>query len=452
MIASRLLLPTWTCALLAAAPPGAFAQAPPVGTAPLSINARVSLASIEATLRRTVNDGKAVIGSLPTAIKGLDIRYRAEVDRLTVAGQRGELAVGLPVLLALVASDSSTWLERQALAPVIGAIEALGCGSVKVATTSFVKLATREGSLSAQVRQGAATSQGCAKDIASILGVRLDALLRETVGARVGAEIAAALGPTQLAALVSHYQDQAIARFSRPQPLPLEDTALVLDIDKTMALEAVVVLPSALHVGLQAAVSPQIVFDGAQRTGGAPGAGRGFRLPIDIVIPLRALPQGSAGAGLEMAVAGTPARLRLSRVPSNTALLRLGLLAGKEETGLVYFALRSPAGAQSTALPGAAVEGTLDELLGEAAAWLAEASNWPTAARHDAGRLAGQVAGFRRALADALARLGEIPLRPGVSFSLRQPQIRLGAGRFEDDMIRIPAELSGFAKVELAIE
>ena len=64
-----------------------------------------------------------------------------------------------------------------------------------------------------------------------------------------------------------------------PQPLPLEDTALVLDIDKTMALEAVVVLPSALHVGLQAAVSPQIVFDGAQRTGGAPGAGRGFRLP-----------------------------------------------------------------------------------------------------------------------------------------------------------------------------
>ena len=415
MIASRLLLPTWTCALLAAAPPGAFAQAPPVGTAPLSINARVSLASIEATLRRTVERRQGRHRLAADRNKGLDIRYRAEVDRLTVAGQRGELAVGLPVLLALVASDSSTWLERQALAPVIGAIEALGCGSVKVATTSFVKLATREGSLSAQVRQGAATSQGCAKDIASILGVRLDALLRETVGARVGAEIAAALGPTQLAALVSHYQDQAIARFSRPS-LPLEDTALVLDIDKTMALEAVVVLPSALHVGLQAAVSPQIVFDGAQRTGGAPGAGRGFRLPIDIVIPLRALPQGSAGAGLEMAVAGTPARLRLSRVPSNTALLRLGLLAGEGRDRPGHFALRSPAGAQSTALPGAAVEGTLDELLGEAAAWLAEASNWPTAARHDAGRLAGQVAGFRRALADALARLGEIPLRPGSPF------------------------------------
>ena len=118
-----------------------------------------------------------------------------------------------------------------------------------------------------------------------------------------------------------------------------------------------------------------------------------------------------------------PARLRLSRVPSNTALLRLGLLAGKEETGLVTLRCAARPGAQSTALPGAAVEGTLDELLGEAAAWLAEASNWPTAARHDAGQLASQVAGFRRALADALARLGEIPA-PGVSFSLRQPQIR----------------------------
>lgn len=77
------------------------------------------------------------------------------------------------------------------------------------------------------------------------------------------------------------------------------------------------------------------------------------------------------------------------------------------------------------------LDGTLDELLSEAAAWLADPASWPAEARGDSARLAQQVTMFRGALTDAMTQLDDIPLRPGLSFSLRQPQIRLGSGRYE---------------------
>ena len=133
---------------MAAAPPGALrTRRRHVGTAPLSINARLVRLLIERKpCAAPVNRRQGRHRPLPTAQRGSISAIAPRSTEFDGGGPaRRNSPWGYPCCLALIASDSSTWLERQALAHVISAIEALGCRSVKVATTSFVKLATREG-------------------------------------------------------------------------------------------------------------------------------------------------------------------------------------------------------------------------------------------------------------------------------------------------------------------
>lgn len=431
--------------MLATPSAGSSAQAAPqIDDAPLAVNARVSLRSIEDSLKRSV-DSRQAAGSRSSGIAGLEIRYRAEVPKLALAARGAELLVRVPVRLDLVAGSIASPLDRLALNTMLGAIRSAGCASMAVSTETFVSLAVHDGKLAATVRQGEARGDRCANSLAT-LGLPVNALLGNMIGAPVRTAIDSALAPERLSALVASFQAQAVERFSSPQALPLEGSALNLQIGTAMLLETVAVRPAELHVGLRAAVSPQIVLDGAPQAEGPAAGSGGFRVPIEIVIPLSAVSGARYGKALELPLPGDAGRLRLSRVSSSAGLVRLDLLKGTIDTALLYFALQEKPAAHPV------LDGTLDDLLSEAAAWLADPSRWPAEARDDSGRLAGQVATFRSALDKALARLGEIPLRRGVSFSLQQPQIRLGNGRYEKGMIRIPAELSGFATVDLAID
>lgn len=445
--------------MMAAACAVAAQGLPTVGDAPLSIRAQVSLASLQSTLRHTVKSAAPLEGrdrgTHPSGQGGYGIRYRIDVAHLRVGERDGALAIEVPVSLASSGGRKLVWLN-----PLAGvAIETRGCGPMVVNTLTHVTLAVRDGRLNASVRPGKARSAECVirrarNDLRSIgpdVNWHAHDTLRDVVAQRVIKAIAAALSPEPLADLVAGYQDQAVARFSRPFDLPLADTAIAFHIDKDIALEAVAVLPSALRIDLLAPVSPEIVFGGASPVGEARLSTGGFRVPIEIVIPLHALPPGAPGDGLEMGIPGSAAKLNLARVPAHADLVRLGVVGAQGVDSLIFFALRDGV-PEATAQEGFAVDGTLDELLRAAGAWLGEGSNWPEATRADADRLGRQVGVFRRVLQSALDRLGEIALRPGVSFSLRQPQIVLGTGRYENDMIRIPAELSGFAKVDLTID
>ena len=452
----------WTAALIMAGASEAAAQAAPaVGDAPLSISAQVSLAALQSTLRRAIGKGASLSGSdrgtHPSGQGGYGIRYRVDVGNLRVsAGDDGTLAIEVPVSLSPSGGRKLVWLS-----PLAGvAIETLGCGPMVVNTLTRVTLAVRDGRLSSSVHADDARSANCVirrkrnvlRGIGPDLTWHAHETLRETAAKRVSGAIAAALNADRLAALVSGYQEQAVARFSRPFDLPLADTALKLHIGKDISLGTVAVLPTALQIDLLAAVSPEIVFDGQPRSSTrAETPKRGFRVPIELVIPLRALPPSADGSGLEMKLPGSTAMLNLARVPAQADLVRLGVVGGQGVDSLIYFALRDDARA-SAAPAEFALDGTLDELLRQAGAWLGEASNWPEAARADAAELGRQVGDFRRVVESALGSLGDITLQPGLSFSLRQPQIMLGAGRYEKEMIRVPAELSGFAKVELTIQ
>ena len=446
--------------MMAGACPLAAQAVPAVSEAPLSISAQVSLASIQSALQRTVEAAASLTGrdrgTHASGQGGYGIRYRVDVGHLRVSEREGTLAVEVPVSLAPSGGRKLVWLSPQAGI----AVEAQGCGPMVVNTLTHVRLTARDGRLSASVRPGDARSGDCvirrkrnvSRGVGPDFNWRAHDTLREVVAQRVSDAIAAALRPDRLAALVTGYQEQAIARFSRPFDLPLADTALELRIDKDISLGAIAVLPSALRIDLLAAVSPAIVFDGRPASGAdAATPPRGFRVPIEIVIPLRALPPNAAGDGLEMTIPRSTAKLNLARVPAHPDLVRLRVVAAQGANNLIYFALRDEAREkQSTA--GFSLDGTLDEMLRDAGTWLGDASNWPEPARADADQLGQRVGLFRRLLETALDSLGEITLQPGLSLSLRQPQIVLGAGRYENDMIRIPAELSGFAKVDVTIE
>ena len=435
----------WACALLLVPSSGSGAQAPlQIDSALLAVNASVSLSAIEMRLKRSIDDGQRA-GSRPSGVAGLEISYRTDVPRLALAARGAELLVTVPVRLALLVGRTASRFDRLALDAMLGMIGRSGCASMVVHTETFVRLSVRDHKLAATVRQGEARGDGCAAMLAG-LGVPVNALLRDTIGAPVRSAIESALAPARLAALVASFQAQAIARFSSPQALPLEGSALALDIDPTMLLDSVVVEPAALRIGLRAAVSPQLVFDGISRTPGPAAGRRGFAVPLELVIPLGAEPGRGKGKALDMTMPGGAGRLRLSRVDVRAGLVRLDLLNGTGEHVLLYFALQD----QPAARP--VLDGTLDELLSEAAAWLADPASWPAEARGDSARLAQQVTMFRGALTDAMPQLDDIPLRPGLSFSLRQPQIRLGSGRYEKGMIRIPAELSGFATVDMVVD
>lgn len=431
--------------MLTAPSPGSGAQAPSQpGEAPLSVQARVSLKLIEDRLKSSIDDGQRA-GARPTGIAGLEVRYRVEVPRLALAARGAELLVNVPVRLELVSGQVASPIGKLALGAMLGAIGRAGCASMLVSTESFVGLAVRDGKLAATVRQGEARGDGCAATLAG-LGLPVNALLRNLVGAPVRTAIESALAPERLAALVASFQARAIERFSRPQALPLEGSALSLRFDTAMKLETVAVRPASLQVGLRVAVSPQIVFDAAPVQREPTADGRGFTVPIEIVIPLATVPASTRGRALEMVVPGGNGQLRLSRVALSAGLVRLDLVQGANTSPLLYFALQDRQAVHRV------LDGTLDDLLAEAAAWLADPSSWPAEARGDSERLAAQVAMFRGAVANALTRLDDIPLGPGLSFALHQPQIRLGSGRFENGMIRIPADLSGFATVDIAIE